>query len=70
MEVIKKKKRFKDWRCGGCDKLLGIIYPTKTIAIKHKDLTLWVDGNVKLVCRYCKSENNFNHKDTANLNIT
>lgn len=54
-----KKRRFKEWRCGGCDKLLGIIYPTHTVAIKHKDLTAYVTGHVKVVCRFCKSDNEY-----------
>ena len=61
MQVEHRKKRalHREWRCGGCDKLLGIIYPTRTLAIKYKDLTAWVDGEVKVICTFCKSENTY-----------
>jgi phage FluMu protein Com len=73
MEIEHKKRKiaYKEWRCGSCNKLLGIIYATKTLAIKYKDLTAWVDGEIKIICTFCKSENIYKSKSTIDdLNNT
>lgn len=69
MQVEHKKHKHKEWRCGGCDKLLGIIFPTRTLAIKYKDFTGYVDGEIKVICTFCKSDNIYNSRSNIeNLN--
>ncbi len=60
MIVERRDRKFKEWKCGGCDKLLGIIYAEGTLAIKYKELVAWVTGEYKTVCRYCKCINIYN----------
>jgi len=67
IEHRKLNPKFRQWRCGGCDKLLGIIYPTRTLAIKHKDLVAYVDGKIKVICPFCKVENEFKSNQTPSL---
>jgi hypothetical protein len=63
MEIINKKSALKNWRCGACHKLLGIIYRNGILAIKHKDFVGWVlSGDFKTICRFCKCENTYTHK--------
>jgi hypothetical protein len=72
MEIEHRKIRakFREWRCGGCTKLLGLIYPNKTLTIKYKDLTAYVEGEIKLICTFCKSENIYKSNNTIDkLNI-
>ncbi len=63
VQVITKKKtsprKYKVWECGTCTKLLGIIYPNGVLCIKFKDLTCWVVGQAKIVCRFCKTINTY-----------
>lgn len=51
------KAPFREWKCGSCDKLLGLIYKDGTLAVKYKDLVAWATGEYKTICRYCKSVN-------------
>jgi hypothetical protein len=51
--------KFRYWKCGGCGKLLGLIYSDGVLAVKYKDLTAWVTGTYKTVCRFCKLVNVF-----------
>ena len=61
-------RKFKEWHCGGCKKLMGIIYADGTLAVKYKDLTAWVVGEYKTICRYCKCMNTYNsNKDLIEL---
>lgn len=57
MIVEHGKTKFKHWNCGGCGKLLGIIYPSGTLAVKYKDLVAWATGEYKTICRVCQTEN-------------
>lgn len=57
MIIEQQKSKFKQWNCGSCRKLLGLIYNNGTLAIKYKDLLLWATGEVKTICRYCQVEN-------------
>ncbi len=60
--VVEKRKgrpKYKAWECGTCTKLLGLIYPNGTLAVKHKDLVLWVVGQAKTVCRFCQTINTY-----------
>ncbi len=45
--------------CGTCKKLLAIRHGNGIITIKYKDLTAWVQGEYKTVCRYCGAINTF-----------
>jgi hypothetical protein len=54
-----KRKKFKEWKCGGCEHLLGLAYPDGTLAIKYKELVAWVTGEYKTICRYCKVINTY-----------
>jgi hypothetical protein len=56
MDVIKKQK-FKPWRCGTCSKVIGMIYATGVLSIKHKEFYCWISGHCKLICRYCGTTN-------------
>ena len=56
-KIINKQQRFIPWKCGGCGKLLGLIYSDGELAVKYKDLTAWVRGTYKTVCRFCKMIN-------------
>lgn len=58
----RKLDKFRHWKCGGCNKLLGVIYPTRTLAIKYKDFVGYVDGEIKIICTFCKSENIYDSK--------
>jgi len=31
-------RKYKHWTCGGCNKLLGLIYSDGVLAVKYKDL--------------------------------
>ncbi len=57
-----KRKSFKEWKCGGCGSLLGLIYPDGTLAVKYKELVCWILGETKIICRRCKVINTFNSK--------
>ncbi len=62
MTIVRKKtspRKYKTWLCGTCNKLLGLIYPDGVLAIKHKDLTCWVIGQVKVACRFCATINTY-----------
>lgn len=54
------KNKYKDWRCGTCDKLLGIVYHTGVLSIKHKEFYCWIEGHCKVICRFCGSSNTIN----------
>lgn len=71
VQHLKHKSKFRNWDCGGCGKLLGIIYHNGTLAIKYKDFVGWaLSGEFKTVCRYCKCENTYKHRNNIeNLNI-
>lgn len=57
-----KNRKYRQWLCGSCGKLLGLIYANGTLAIKYKELFLWVEGSVKTICRNCQTENNYKYK--------
>ena len=59
---VKHRTKFKEWRCGGCGSLLGLCYPDGTLTLKYKDLTAWIVGEIKVVCRHCKCMNTFNSR--------
>lgn len=59
VQHVKRKQVLRNWTCGGCDKLLGIIYQDGTLAIKYKDLVAWVTGHYKTICRNCKTINEY-----------
>ena len=56
-KIVNKPQMFKAWKCGGCGKLLGLIYSDGELAVKYKDLTAWVMGTYRTVCRFCKITN-------------
>jgi len=57
---IVRKVNYKQWNCGNCNKLIGIIYNNGILAVKYKDFTGWlITGEFKLICRFCKSENTY-----------
>ena len=60
VEHVKKKQTLRNWTCGSCGTLLGIIYRDGTLAVKYKDLVAWVTGNYKTICRKCKVVNEYN----------
>ncbi len=60
--VVERRKnhpKYKAWQCGTCSKLLGLVYPNGVLCIKFKDLTCWVVGQAKIVCRFCKTINTY-----------
>ncbi len=58
-------RKYKAWTCGGCNKLLGLIYSDGVLAVKYKDLTAWVTGTYKTVCRFCKMINIYRSNSKA-----
>lgn len=60
--IVKRtvKQKFTPWQCSSCGKILGLIYTGGVLAVRYKDLTAWVTGQYKTVCRYCKTINTFN----------
>ena len=70
MEVEHRKiiKKYKEWRCGSCNKLLGIIHNNGVLAIKYKDFVGYVlKGDFKMICTFCKSENNYTHNKLVDV---
>jgi len=49
--------KYVPWRCGTCDRILGLRYVNGTLVVKYKDLVAWVTGNYRTVCRFCKTIN-------------
>lgn len=50
--------KYKKWQCGTCESVLGMIYPTGILAIKHKEFYCWIAGKCRVVCRKCGAMNN------------
>lgn len=68
MIVEKRKlKKFKEWNCGGCNKLLGIIHTNGTVVVKYKDMMLWITGEVTTICRLCQTSNTYRQVDCLKL---
>ncbi len=70
MEVEHRKimRKYKEWRCGSCNKLLGIIHNNGILAIKHKDFVGYsMGGDFKTICVFCKSDNNNTHKSIVEV---
>lgn len=63
----RKVKKFKNWQCGGCTKLLGIVHDTGIISIKYKDMLLWVKGEVTTICRFCQTSNTYRDIDCLKI---
>lgn len=58
LEPLKESKNLKRWGCRECHAMLGILHPDGTLAIKYKTLTCFVSGVVKIICRFCQTQNN------------
>jgi hypothetical protein len=70
MEVEYKKivRKYKEFRCGSCTRLLGIIHNTGVLAIKYKEFKGYVlSGEFKIVCTFCGADNNYNHKSIIDV---
>jgi len=63
-------RKFRRWTCGGCGKLLGLIYKNGTVALKYKDWMVWCDGSVRTICRGCQTENTYKHEQSIESLIT
>jgi hypothetical protein len=49
--------KYKTWQCGTCGSVLGMVYPTGLLAIKHKEFYCWIEGRCKVICRRCSVMN-------------
>lgn len=58
--MTKSLHKYKRWECGTCNKLLGMLYPTGVLAIKHKEFYCWITGTCKIICRFCSTQNTIN----------